>query len=117
MRHDSEYYSAREEAEWLSLRIKFYTSVVLSTIVIVLMLMGSLALGIFVDPAAFVSIILPLGMIMIPAFGYGEYGQEFHTQRILRKREREAREEAQKAKGEVSLEEAERIVAAFAKGK
>jgi len=109
-RHDRAYYSAREEAEWLTLRVKFYTLVVGVAALDVALLVVIVFLGIFVAPEALVALMVVAGLAIVPCFGYSEFGEEFHTERIVRRRQ-------EQEEREMSLSEAERIVAAFGKGK
>jgi membrane protein YdbS with pleckstrin-like domain len=109
-KYTAEYFTAREEAEWLTLRVKFYTLVVGGGVLTVALAVLVTLLGIFVAPEALIALMVVMLVGIIPCFSYSEYGQNFHTERILRRRQ--AKEER-----EMLLAEAERIVNAFGKGK
>ena len=109
-KYDTDYYSAREEAEWLTLRVKFYTLVVGGAALTAASLGVVIILSIFVAVEALIALMLVIMIGMVPCFAYSEYGQDFHTERIVRKR-------AQREDDEMKLSEAERIVAEFGKGK
>jgi|SRR5690242_1060007 len=103
-------YDARREAEEHTLRVKYYATVYGGSVLVLLTIVAAVMLGVFVDPGAFTMFLLTIFTILIPGFGYAEYAEPYHTQRILRKREKREDEE-------MKLSEAERIVAAFGKGK
>lgn len=109
-KYNSDYYTAREEAEWLTLRVKFYTFVVGGGILTVASVALVTLLGIFVASEALMALMIVPFLALAPCLGYSEYGQDFHTERIVRRRQKEEEKE-------MSLSEAERIVAAFGKGK
>lgn len=109
-KYDRDYYAAREEAKWLTLRVKFYTLVVGGAVLTFATLLVVVFLGIFLAPEALIALMVVMMIGMVPCFAYSEYGQEFHTERIVRRREQEEERK-------MSLSEAERIVAEFGKGK
>lgn len=116
-RYDRDYYTAREEAEWFALRVKFYTFVVVGGALTLITLITVILLGIFVHPGALGALFGVVLLALSPFIGYAEYGEKFHTETIVRRREREAEVEAKRKEDKMSLAEAERIVAAFGKGK
>lgn len=109
-KYNPDYYSAREEAAWMALRVKFYGLVVGVAALDVALLVLVALLGIFVAPEALLALMLVAFIAIVPCFAYSEYGEEFHTERIVRRRQQEEERE-------MSLAEAERIVNAFGKGK
>lgn len=116
-RYSRDYMTAREEAAWVALRVKFYTMVVGGGVLTLGIAVTCIMLSIFLTPPAIIGILMCLMTGMLPFFGYSEYGQEFHTERIVRKREKEREQRTRQEREEITLEEAERIVAAFGKGK
>lgn len=110
MSNYDDYHSARKEAEWLTLRVKFYTLVVGVTALNLAFTILITFLGIFVAPEALLAFFFVILLAMVSCFAYAEYGQEFHMERIVRRKNEEEERE-------MSLNEAERIVNEFGKGK